>query len=282
MSGENRKKTKERQMCLEMKKIEKVEARLVTFSKRRSGIYKKASELVALTGTQIAFMVYSPSGKPFVFAHPSLEPLANHFLDRPGEPVDKTHPMVEVHRVIRMEKMTKQYNDLLQQVEVEEDKESDLKQKMKGVEKGWWDTPIKEQSLQQLGETEAKLKHIHKELIKNIQERTSGGFCGSSSYVQPQTQTHAHVEVHNAYSPFFQDQVQAEVQPQLLSCFDQSSLCVFNPISFDSNDVVEMTTRGFQDQVQTKVDVQPQSFVEQSPSTMFNPFDFDPDLAPKY
>ena len=52
----------------------------LTFSKRRSGIYKKASELATLTGSEIAILVFSQSGKPFSFGHPSIEAVANRFV----------------------------------------------------------------------------------------------------------------------------------------------------------------------------------------------------------
>ncbi|WCJ38832.1 Histidine kinase- DNA gyrase B- and HSP90-like ATPase family protein [Euphorbia peplus] len=62
-----------------MMKIEKVKVKFVTFLKHRSKIYRKASELVTLT--QIAFMVYSPSGKPFMFPHPSMVTIDIRFLE---------------------------------------------------------------------------------------------------------------------------------------------------------------------------------------------------------
>ncbi|ESR34578.1 hypothetical protein CICLE_v10006588mg [Citrus x clementina] len=55
------KKTKGRQK-IEMKKIENEGGRLITFSKRRSGIYKKASELMTLTGSKIAILLFSLLG----------------------------------------------------------------------------------------------------------------------------------------------------------------------------------------------------------------------------
>ena len=50
------KKTKGRQ------KIENEDGRSITFSKRRSGIYKKASELMTLTGSKIAILLFSLLG----------------------------------------------------------------------------------------------------------------------------------------------------------------------------------------------------------------------------
>ena len=84
------KKTRGRQK-IEMKKIENENDRMIAFSKRRSGIYKKASELVTLTGAEIGIVVFSPSGKLFTFGHPSLEGVGNQ-----EHPNDNTHLLVEL------------------------------------------------------------------------------------------------------------------------------------------------------------------------------------------
>jgi hypothetical protein len=77
------KKTKGRQK-VELKRIDNQDDRLITFSKRRSGIYKNASELVVLTGAEITVIVFSPSGKPLSFGHPSVESVINRFLEDPS------------------------------------------------------------------------------------------------------------------------------------------------------------------------------------------------------
>ncbi|KAH9648569.1 MADS-box domain-containing protein [Citrus sinensis] len=92
-----------------MKRIENEDGRLITFSKRRSGIYKKASELVTLTGSEIAILVFSQSGKPFSFGHPSIEAVANRFMGL-NQPVnDNTHPLVEAHRQVRINELNQQH-----------------------------------------------------------------------------------------------------------------------------------------------------------------------------
>lgn len=50
----------------------------VTFSKRRSGLFKKASELCTLCDVEIALIVFSPSGKVFSFGHPDINILLDH------------------------------------------------------------------------------------------------------------------------------------------------------------------------------------------------------------
>ena len=79
-----------------MKKIENKDDRMITFSKRISGIYKKASKLVTLPRGDIAIVVLSPSGKPYSFCHPSIEAVANHFMGLDQPPNDNNHPLFEV------------------------------------------------------------------------------------------------------------------------------------------------------------------------------------------
>ncbi|KAF5202930.1 Transcription factor, MADS-box [Thalictrum thalictroides] len=52
----------------EIKHIESDTSRLVTFSKRRSGLMKKASQLSILCDAQVAVIVFSESGKLYDFA----------------------------------------------------------------------------------------------------------------------------------------------------------------------------------------------------------------------
>ncbi|CAN1816143.1 Agamous-like MADS-box protein AGL62 [Linum perenne] len=65
---------------VEMVKMMKDSNRQVTFSKRRSGLFKKASELCTLCGVDIAIIVFSPGQKVFSFGHPSIQAIVDRFL----------------------------------------------------------------------------------------------------------------------------------------------------------------------------------------------------------
>ncbi|KAL6517527.1 hypothetical protein OROMI_033228 [Orobanche minor] len=51
----------------------------VTFSKRRSGLFKKASELCTLCGCEAAIVVFSPADKVFCFGHPNVQTVIDMF-----------------------------------------------------------------------------------------------------------------------------------------------------------------------------------------------------------
>jgi SRF-type transcription factor (DNA-binding and dimerisation domain) len=52
----------------QMKRIENPTSRQVTFSKRRSGLLKKAFELSVLCDAEVGLIVFSPRGKLYEFS----------------------------------------------------------------------------------------------------------------------------------------------------------------------------------------------------------------------
>ncbi|KAJ8761957.1 hypothetical protein K2173_006559 [Erythroxylum novogranatense] len=167
------KKTKGRQK-IEIRRIQNEDDRLVTFSKRRSGIYKKASELITLTGAEVAFVVLSPAGKPFSFAHPSIEAVANRFLGHAPNPIndDSTASIIEAHRQMRIDELNNQYNHSIHQQEMDRKKEFELKQKVIGIEtKGWWSANVQELNELELIRLEVAFKELQFKLQRIIYER---------------------------------------------------------------------------------------------------------------
>ncbi|CAI9761162.1 unnamed protein product [Fraxinus pennsylvanica] len=53
---------------VEIKKIENINSRQVTFSKRRGGLLKKAKELAVLCDAQVGVIIFSSTGKLYEFA----------------------------------------------------------------------------------------------------------------------------------------------------------------------------------------------------------------------
>nr|AAB80810.1 putative MADS box transcription factor PrMADS7 [Pinus radiata] len=57
----------------QLKRIENGTSRQVTFCKRRNGLLKKAYELSVLCDAEVALIVFSPRGKRYEFANPSMQ-----------------------------------------------------------------------------------------------------------------------------------------------------------------------------------------------------------------
>ncbi|CAN6978163.1 unnamed protein product [Brassica rapa subsp. trilocularis] len=58
---------------IEIKKIENVNSRQVTFSKRRNGLMKKARELSILCDAEVALIIFSSTGKAYDFSSGCME-----------------------------------------------------------------------------------------------------------------------------------------------------------------------------------------------------------------
>ena len=70
-------------------KIERVKdpnTRQITFSKRRTGLFKKANELSILCGAEVAIVVFSPGNNPYSFGHPGVDVVATKYLQREPKP----------------------------------------------------------------------------------------------------------------------------------------------------------------------------------------------------
>ncbi|PIA35778.1 hypothetical protein AQUCO_03500266v1 [Aquilegia coerulea] len=57
----------------QVKRIENVASRQVTFSKRRKGLLKKAHELSVLCDAEVSLIVFSPTGKLYEFSNSSMQ-----------------------------------------------------------------------------------------------------------------------------------------------------------------------------------------------------------------
>ncbi|XP_015079974.1 agamous-like MADS-box protein AGL29 [Solanum pennellii] len=132
------KKTKGRQK-IPIKKIKNKDALLTTFSKRREGLYKKASELVTECDVDIGIMMISPAGKPHSFFHPTVDALVSRFQN----------PDMQLSQGIRLDTITarNKVNELknrLEELDAIEDAtitRITFSDQMAEIgQKGWWES----------------------------------------------------------------------------------------------------------------------------------------------
>ena len=123
-----------------MEMVKDAASRLVTFSKRRNGLFKKANELAILCGAEIAIIVFSPGGKPFSFGHPSVHAITQRFLQDDGgdggdSDGDGEEGRSEKHRRRRGEKLNKKLASLMEELEKERKKGAILDKDIEEKEK---------------------------------------------------------------------------------------------------------------------------------------------------
>ncbi|CAN0920889.1 Agamous-like MADS-box protein AGL62 [Linum grandiflorum] len=164
-------KTSKGRQKVEMVKMVKDSNRQVTFSKRRSGLFKKASELCTLCGVDIAIIVFSPGQKAFSFGHPSIQDVVDRFLARnpsktgtsssSSSSVSTFEQLYEAHRNAQVRELNGQLTQVVQEVERVKKYGEGLNQVRKVRQKQyWWETPIGELELDQLHQLKASLEEL--------------------------------------------------------------------------------------------------------------------------
>ncbi|KAL8245938.1 hypothetical protein R6Q59_007154 [Mikania micrantha] len=151
-----------------MARMEKESNLLVTFSKRRSGLFKKASELCILCGLDIAIIAFSPGKKVFSFGHPSVEMIVDRFVTQNAPHYSSTSQLVEAHRNANIHELNRQLSYEMNQLEFEKNKSEELaKIRKQGVDNHWWEAPIESLGLEEL----ERLMMAMGWLKKNIDEQ---------------------------------------------------------------------------------------------------------------
>ncbi|KAJ0883296.1 putative transcription factor MADS-MIKC family [Helianthus annuus] len=77
--GEERRRKTMGRGRIEIKKIENVSSRQVTFSKRRAGLMKKAKELAILCDAEVGVIIFSSTGKLYDFASSQLQDIISRY-----------------------------------------------------------------------------------------------------------------------------------------------------------------------------------------------------------
>ncbi|PWA86401.1 AGAMOUS-like 23 [Artemisia annua] len=134
-----------------MQKMEKERKLQVTFSKRRSGLFKKASELSILCGVEIAIVVFSPAKKAFSFSHPSVDMIIDRYIRENLPSSSNTFLLMEVHLNVQIHELNRQPTYLDSQLDIEKNISDELRKiRKEGQDNHWWEAPIESLGLEEL------------------------------------------------------------------------------------------------------------------------------------
>ncbi|KAL0330150.1 UNVERIFIED_CONTAM: Agamous-like MADS-box protein [Sesamum radiatum] len=156
-----------------MRRIESQDDLYATFSKRRLGLYKKASELSTLCGVDIGVIIFSPTNNPYSFFHPSMESVVERYRN-PDQPPTDLARIVEGHTRTRIEQLNKRLDEVLDMKEQIKEREKYLDEVDKTRPKGWWEQPVESLNAQQVKEWKAWFGELHARVTSRIQELTNG------------------------------------------------------------------------------------------------------------
>ncbi|KAM5549813.1 agamous-like MADS-box protein AGL62 [Rosa sericea] len=198
----------------------------VTFSKRRSGLFKKASELCTLCGAEIAIIVFSPGRKVFSFGHPCVETVVDRFLTR-NPPLHHqnsgTMQLIEAHRNANVRELNAELTQVTNELEAERKRGEELNRVQRATQGSlWWESPVEEMEMshcEQLGGSleelkKAVAKQVDRLLIQTTTNPNSYFAAGSSGHPtlipnggfngMPVMPTHSHPHAWNpGYGRFF-------------------------------------------------------------------------------
>ncbi|EXB55874.1 Agamous-like MADS-box protein AGL62 [Morus notabilis] len=164
------KKTQGRQR-IEIKKLENGSNKQVTFSKRRSGLFKKAAELSVLCGSEVAALVFSPNDKLFAFGHPSVDSVVlryAHGTNTAAAAAASTSTNVVTHV---SEEFNRDFVEAVKELEAEKTRLAEEKKKAKiGGEKFWWDEGIEGMGMEELRQHMAALIELRRRVAARVQE----------------------------------------------------------------------------------------------------------------
>ncbi|XP_049406370.1 agamous-like MADS-box protein AGL61 [Solanum stenotomum] len=100
---------------IDMKLFESKEARIVTFSKRKKGLLKKAT----LTRADVGVLLFSPSGKTYSCGSTSIEKIIDKFLELKLDDLQHDHAAVGKSNVFEA------FEDLRKEVQALEENEKE-------------------------------------------------------------------------------------------------------------------------------------------------------------
>ena len=152
---------------IEITKIPKKNHLQVTFSKRRFGLFKKASELCTLCGANVAIIVFSPAGKVFSFGHSNVETIVDRFLTYNPLLVSNDLHLIEAHRNATIRELNLQLTQVLNQLAAEK-KIGEILSQMRRASQNqcWWEAPINELSLPELEQLKVSMEELKKRVVR--------------------------------------------------------------------------------------------------------------------
>ncbi|KAK4721459.1 hypothetical protein R3W88_011692 [Solanum pinnatisectum] len=151
----------------------------VMFSKRRAGLFKKASELCTLCGSEIVIVVFSPGDKGvFSFGHPSINTLVERFLGKnlPQPNKDVHNQQIVALREASICELNIKIMNLEGVLQMEKNRGESLREIRKRANGLWWESPMEELNLFKLQDLKNALEILNQKVEKEAQMVNNNAF----------------------------------------------------------------------------------------------------------
>jgi len=168
----------------EIKKIENNRDLLITFTKRKRDIHKKASELSTLCGAKVDILMHTSSGNWFSYGEPSHQAMKiSNDKQNPSE--DAINQLVNDQTKLEIDELCGKNRTLMDQMHYEEEREKELTEILKTRNgHAWWEA--KDLNREQAKEVRASLmqlkQKLENELSKKHGEKDRSSYHGKGFY----------------------------------------------------------------------------------------------------
>ncbi|KAF3612596.1 MADS-box transcription factor 23 [Capsicum annuum] len=158
-----------------IKPIDNQNSRHVTFSKRRSGLFKKASELCILTGAEIVILVQSlKRQRLFTFGHPSADAVIDRYLTGKSS----SSLSSSTNNEFNLQKNNQYFFQVCKDLEAEKKKKENIEEaKMVNIDSNnsdnvgcWWYEPIETKDIDELEQFMVALEKLKKNVTTRADE----------------------------------------------------------------------------------------------------------------
>jgi len=181
-----KKKTTQGRKKIAIEKIVSEEARHVCFSKRRIGLFTKATDLTTLCGAEVVVVVNSPAGNPYSFGSPGVYEVVDRFLSGNLVPSGSSS-LHQAHRVNVTRELNLQCMEISRRMEISNTKKLMMEARLKAlVQKNPFcklSDEIEDLELTQLKQVEELLKGLKMRIEGRVSELMRGGGASSSNVI---------------------------------------------------------------------------------------------------
>jgi hypothetical protein len=165
---DNQRKKSTGRKKIEIKKLDKQANKQVTFSKRRQGLFRKASELCVLCDVHAAIIVFSPADKLYCFGQPNTETIVDSYV----RGTTKFEDLKSAGDSQNYEAYNKKYEEALKVLELEKKKLADAENLAKFWNTfDWWNDSIDDMSSNQLEQFMVSMYELRRKLIEKADEQ---------------------------------------------------------------------------------------------------------------
>ncbi|KAL5056754.1 hypothetical protein RYX36_028358 [Vicia faba] len=166
MAGQKRKNTGRKK--IEIKKLDKESNKQVTFSKRRQGLFKKASELCILCDVHASIIVFSSAHKLFCFGHPDTDAIINSYANGT---LEFERSKLEGSSLI-YEECNKKYEEVLKVLEMEKKELVEAEKLARVCKRGdWWNEDTDNMNIDQLQQFMISIYEFRGKLLEKDHQR---------------------------------------------------------------------------------------------------------------